>query len=101
MNLKNMLVGRELSQAKPKIKKIFFYRICGTGMGACACLAKEAGFEVAGADTTFSPPMSTYLESVNIPLRKLELLTREELKEYDLIVVGNSVPRQSEFARFV
>ena len=96
-----MLVGRELSQAKPKIKKIFFYRICGTGMGACACLAKEAGFEVAGADTTFSPPMSTYLESVNIPLRKLELLTREELKEYDLIVVGNSVPRQSEFARFV
>jgi len=101
MNLDNMVVGSELSGLKPKIKKIFFYRICGTGMGACACLASEAGFDVAGADMTFSPPMSTYLESVKIPLTKLSDLTKEDLQEYDLIVVGNSVPRLSEFARFV
>ena len=67
MNLQNMIVGNELSQLKSSIKKIFFFRICGTGMGACACLAKEAGFEVAGADMTFSPPMSTYLETLDIP----------------------------------
>ena len=71
MNLQNMVVGNDLSQLKDSIKKIFFYRICGTGMGACACLAKEAGFEVAGADMTFSPPMSTYLETLNISLLKL------------------------------
>ncbi len=101
MNLENMVVGTELSSLKNSIKKIFFYRICGTGMGACACLAKEAGYEVAGADITFSPPMSTYLESVNIPLSDLNSLTKEDLAGYDLIVVGNSVPRKSEFAKFV
>lgn len=101
MKLDNLLTGSELKAKKSTLKKIFFYRICGTGMGACACLAKEAGYEVAGADMTFSPPMSTYLESQNIELKKLSDLTAEEMQQYDLIVVGNSVPRQSEYARFV
>ncbi len=101
MDLENMLVGAGLAAKKAEIKKVFFYRICGTGMGACACLAKEAGFDVAGADMTFSPPMSTYLENSGIPLQSLKDLTKEELQKYDLIIVGNSVPRKSEFARFV
>ncbi len=101
MNLNNMVVGSNLTENHDKIKKIFFYRICGTGMGACACLAKEAGYEVAGADLTFSPPMSTYLESQDIPLTKLGDLTKDHLAHYDLIVVGNSVPRNSDYARFI
>ncbi len=101
MNLSNMLVGSDLAQKKSEIKKIFFYRICGTGMGACACLAKEAGFEVAGADISFSPPMSTYLDSMNIDLKNLNELTKEDIADYDLIIVGNSVPRNSEYAKFV
>lgn len=101
MNLTNMVVGSDLSKLKDSIKKIFFYRICGTGMGACACLAKEAGFEVAGADLSFSPPMSTYLESQQIDLLKLSDLKKEDLDDYDLIIVGNSVPRNSEYAKFV
>ena len=101
MNLENMLVGDKLTQKKSQIKKVFFYRICGTGMGACACLAKEAGYEVAGADLSFSPPMSTYLETQNIPLLRLDDLSKEDLQEYDLIIVGNSVPRSSEYAKFI
>lgn len=101
MNLDNMVVGSDLARLKPQLKKIFFYRICGTGMGACACLAKESGLEVAGADMTFSPPMSTYLESQNIPLTGLNDLTKEDMQQYDLIVVGNSVPRKSDYARFI
>jgi UDP-N-acetylmuramate: L-alanyl-gamma-D-glutamyl-meso-diaminopimelate ligase len=101
MKLDNMIVGSDLASQKDKIKKIFFYRICGTGMGACACLAKEAGFEVAGADMTFSPPMSTYLETLDIELKDLKSLSHKDLIDFDLIVVGNSVPRNSEFARFV
>jgi UDP-N-acetylmuramate: L-alanyl-gamma-D-glutamyl-meso-diaminopimelate ligase len=101
MNLDNMVVGQDLSKMKNTIKKIFFYRICGTGMGACACIAKEAGLEVAGADMTFSPPMSTYLETLDIPLMKLSDLTKEYLQEFDLVVVGNSVPRKSEYAKFI
>ena len=99
MNLKNMLEGSALAEKRPQIKRIFFYRICGTGMGACACLAKEAGFEVAGADVTFSPPMSTYLESSGIPLLKLTDVTKETLSEYDLIIVGNVVAKTSDNAR--
>lgn len=101
MNLENMVIGQDLSQYKNKVKKIFFYRVCGTGMGACACLAKEAGFEVAGADLSFSPPMSTYLESLDIPLLDLNRLTKSDLSGFDLIIVGNSVPRESHFAKFV
>lgn len=101
MNLANMIVGEDLKNIKNNIKKVFFYRICGTGMGACACLAKEFGLEVEGADLSFSPPMSTYLEDQKIPLKKLDELTGEYLGQFDLIIVGNSVPRQSEYARFV
>ena len=101
MNLANMVVDKALSQMKPDIKKVFFYRICGTGMGACACLAKEAGFEVVGADLTYSPPMSTYLESQDIKLLDLNKLSKDDLKDVDLVIVGNSVPRNSEYARFL
>lgn len=101
MNLENMVEGAKLKELSSKVKKVFFYRICGTGMGACACLAKEIGLEVEGADISFAPPMSTYLESSNIPLRKISDVTTEYLKEFDLIIVGNSVPRMSDQARFI
>lgn len=101
MNLERLVEGDKLSQNKDKYKKVFFYRICGTGMGACACLLKEAGFEVCGADLSFSPPMSTYLESTGIPLFKLDIVDKEFLQKYDLIVVGNSVPRMSDGARMI
>ena len=81
------------------IKKVFFYRICGTGMGAAACLLKEDGYHVEGADLNFFPPMSTYLESTGIPCRKLEDVSDEYLKGFDLIVVGNVVPGGSDDAR--
>jgi UDP-N-acetylmuramate: L-alanyl-gamma-D-glutamyl-meso-diaminopimelate ligase len=101
MNLKNKLEGHELLAQKSSIKKIFFYRICGTGMGACACILKEAGFDVSGADASFSPPMSTYLESTGIPCYPLKEVNAEFLKQFDLIVVGNSVPRVSEHATLI
>lgn len=101
MNLENMVVGEQLADLKEKTKRIFFYRICGTGMGACACLAKEVGFQVEGADLSFSPPMSTYLSKSEIPLHQLGDLTREKLQEFDLIVVGNVVAGKSDYARFI
>lgn len=101
MNLENFLNGDDLVGLKDKINKIFFYRICGTGMGACACLLKEAGFDVHGADSAFFPPMSTYLETTGIPLQKLDQMSPEDFKDFDLIVVGNSVPRMSDQARML
>lgn len=101
MNLDNMIEGQDLLAQKDNFTKVFFFRICGTGMGACACILKEAGFEVEGADISFSPPMSTYLESTGIPCHKLESVNAEFLKKYDLIVVGNSVPRNSAHAKLI
>ncbi len=99
MNLQNQMSSQELSDKKHKIKKIFFYRICGTGMGACACILKEKGYDIEGADLSFAPPMDEYLRSTGIPLYQLDQVKEDFLKKYDLIIVGNSVPKMSENAR--
>lgn len=99
MDLKNKLDLDGLINKKDSIKKIFFYRICGTGMGAAACLLREKGYEVEGGDINYFPPMSDYLKQTGIPLHDLGETSWDSLKEYDLIVVGNVVPRQGENAR--
>ena len=101
MDLSNLISQDELIKNRHKIKKVFFYRICGAGMGPAAVLVKQAGFDVEGADSAFYPPMSTFLESTGIPLFKLEEVTPEFLKKYDLIVVGNSVAGKLETARMI
>jgi UDP-N-acetylmuramate: L-alanyl-gamma-D-glutamyl-meso-diaminopimelate ligase len=101
MNLANEISAADLAASSSTIKRIFFYRICGTGMGACACLLKERGYEIEGADLSFAPPMDEYLRSTGIPLYQLDEVDGEFLKKYDLIVVGNSVPRKSDYARTI
>lgn len=101
MDLTHLISQEDLIKKRHHIKKVFFYRICGTGMGACACLMKEAGYEVDGGDSAYYPPMSTYLEQTGIPLFKLADMTPERLKSYDLIVIGNSVSGKSEQARML
>ena len=93
MNLLNKVDFNGLKKMQKEIKKIFFYRVCGTGMGAAACLLKEKGYDVQGGDANFYPPMSTYLESTGIPLFKIDQVTPEFLKSFDLIVVGNVIPK--------
>ena len=83
MNLANKIDYQDLLQSKETIKKIFFFRICGTGMGECACLLKEKGYEVEGGDNKFYPPMSDYLESTGIKTYNLEKINKEFLKQYD------------------
>ncbi len=101
MDLKNLISQEDLIKNRSKIKKVFFYRICGAGMGPAAVLVKQAGFDVEGADSAFYPPMSTFLETTGIPLHKLDQVTPEFLKKYDLIVVGNSVAGKLEAARMI
>ena len=95
MDLKNKA---DFSKLK-NIKKVFFYRVCGVGMGATACLLKEKGLKVAGADTLYAPPMGDYLKSMGIECLEIKDLTDEYLKRFDLIVVGNVVPGNSDEAR--
>ncbi len=101
MDLSNLISQEDLIKRRGQIKKVFFYRICGAGMGPAAVLVKQAGFDVHGADSAFYPPMSTFLETTGIPLFKLDQVTPEFLKQYDLIVVGNSVSGKAEAARMI
>ena len=101
MNLTHKQDFNALKKFQKDIKKIFFYRVCGTGMGAAACLLKEKGYNVQGGDANFYPPMSTYLESTGIPLFKLDQLTSEFLKSFDLIVVGNVIPKDGTDAKII
>lgn len=101
MDLTNLISQDDLIARRSQIKKVFFYRICGAGMGPAAVLVKQAGFQVEGADSAFYPPMSTFLETTGIPLHKLDQVTPDFLKQYDLIVVGNSVSGKSEAARMI
>lgn len=101
MDLSNLISQADLIKRRSQIKKVFFYRICGAGMGPAAVLVKQAGFDVHGADSAYYPPMSTFLETTGIPLFKLEEVTPEFLKQYDLIVVGNSVSGKIEAARMI
>ena len=101
MNLTNKLDYISLKKNQPFIKRVFFYRVCGTGMGAAACLLKERGFVVEGADANFYPPMSTYLASTGIPLYKLDGITQEFLKSFDLIVVGTVIPKDGPDAKMI
>ncbi|OUR96187.1 hypothetical protein A9Q84_07450 [Halobacteriovorax marinus] len=101
MNLMNKISNSELKSQKSKIKRVFLYRVCGTGMGACALLLREKGYHVEGGDTTYYPPMSDYLKSTGIPLHDLNKFDMDYLRDFDLIVVGNVVPRSSEEARLI
>ncbi len=101
MNLKNRLDYQNLRAKASNIKRVFFYRICGTGMGAAACLLKEKGYHVEGGDSNYYPPMSTYLKTTGIPTHILKDVTTEFLKTFDLIVVGNVVAGTSQEARSI
>ncbi|MBG07528.1 MAG: hypothetical protein CME68_02125 [Halobacteriovoraceae bacterium] len=101
MKNSNYLDKEQLLLKKKSIKRIFFYRICGTGMGAAAILLKEAGYTVEGGDTQFKPPMSDYLKSTQIPLIDLKEVEMEYLRSFDLIVVGNVVSKASPDAQLI
>ena len=71
-------------------KKIHLIAVCGTAMGALACMLKDLGYHVTGSDTAVYPPMSDYLKNAGI-----EILPGFEAGHIpagcDLVVVGNAV----------
>ncbi len=68
--------------------KVHLIGIGGTGMGALAGLLVEAGHQVRGSDGPLYPPMSTLLESLQVPLYEGY---RPENLDWgpDVVVVGN------------
>jgi UDP-N-acetylmuramate: L-alanyl-gamma-D-glutamyl-meso-diaminopimelate ligase len=72
------------------VKKIHLIAVCGTGMGALACMLKDLGFDVTGSDQKIYPPMSTFLLNKGISLSDGFNEANLSYKP-DLVVVGNAV----------
>ena len=81
-------------------KTVHLIGICGTGMASLAGLLKSRGFSVRGSDENVYPPMSTMLDSLEIPVMKG--YRPENLDPApDLVVVGNVVGKANREAAAV
>jgi UDP-N-acetylmuramate: L-alanyl-gamma-D-glutamyl-meso-diaminopimelate ligase len=76
------------------IHKIHLIAICGTGMGALACMLKESGYVVSGSDQHVYPPISEFLRSREIPIQ-IGFHPDNLRARPDLVVVGNAVSKDN------
>jgi UDP-N-acetylmuramate: L-alanyl-gamma-D-glutamyl-meso-diaminopimelate ligase len=79
-----------------KPKHIHLIGICGTAMASLAGMLQERGFRVTGSDAAAYPPMSTFLESLGIPVAQPFAeanLGSDTDPRPDLVVVGNALSR--------
>ncbi len=68
--------------------------ICGVGMSSLAGMLKEKGYAVTGSDQNTYPPISTFLESLSIPVKKG--YSPSNLHPLpDLVIVGNVITRNN------
>src|SRR5258706_14128756 len=77
---------------KANPKHIHLIGICGTAMASLAGMLKQRGFRVTGSDAAAYPPMSTFLESLSIPLAQ-PFAEANLTPRPDLVVVGNALSR--------
>src|ERR1700722_3616789 len=73
-------------------KHIHLIGICGTAMASLAGMLRERGHRVTGSDAAAYPPMSTFLESLGIPVAQPFAEINLEPRP-DLVVVGNAISR--------
>ena len=92
-----MTAGHHLSLPND-IRKIHLIAICGTGMGALACMLKESGYVVSGSDQHVYPPISEFLKDHGIPIQIG--FHPDNLRFHpDLVVVGNAVSKDNPEVR--
>ena len=73
-------------------KHIHLIGICGTAMASLAGMLRERGHRVTGSDAAAYPPMSTFLESLGIPVAQPFAEANLDPRP-DLVVVGNAISR--------
>ena len=73
-------------------KNIHLIGICGTAMASLAGMLKQRGHHIIGSDAAAYPPMSTFLESLAIPVK--QPFSEENLKPRPDPDVGGIRPRR-------
>ena len=93
-NLQPDMMDMTNNQIPDAVRSIHLIAVCGTGMGALACMLQDLGFEITGSDQTIYPPMSDFLVRKGI---RINDGFREENISYgpDLVVVGNAVTKDN------
>ncbi len=76
------------------VQKIHLVAVCGTAMGALACMLKEMGYEVTGSDQQIYPPMSRFLEARQIDV-SIGYNAANIPKDVDLVVIGNAMSKDN------
>ena len=75
-----------------KARTIYLLGICGTAMASLAGMLKARGLDVRGSDIAAYPPMSTFLDSLGIPV--FQPYSEQNLTPApDVVVVGNAISR--------
>ena len=87
-------MDQERNRIPDHVKKVHITAVCGTGMGALACMLKEIGLEVTGSDHKVYPPMSTFLAEKGIRLRD-GFDARHIPENTDLVIIGNAVSKDN------
>jgi UDP-N-acetylmuramate: L-alanyl-gamma-D-glutamyl-meso-diaminopimelate ligase len=84
----------ENNRIPKKVNRVHLIAVCGTAMGALACMLKDMGYHVTGSDNNIYPPMSRFLEEKGVSIMagfdKAHVSHRT-----DLVVVGNAVSRDN------
>jgi len=75
-----------------KPRHIHLIGICGTAMASLAGMLQERAFRVTGSDAAAYPPMSTFLESLGIPVAQPFAESNLDPRP-DLVIVGNALSR--------
>ncbi|MBC2709868.1 MAG: UDP-N-acetylmuramate:L-alanyl-gamma-D-glutamyl-meso-diaminopimelate ligase [Desulfosarcina sp.] len=84
----------ENNRIPEQVETVHLIAVCGTAMGALACMLKDMGYHVTGSDNNIYPPMSRFLEEKGIPI--MAGFDRSHLTHQpDLVVVGNAVSRDN------
>ena len=77
-----------------KTEHIHIMGICGTGMAALAGMLRDSGYTITGSDSQVYPPMSVYLEQLQIPVSNGYGATNLNPAP-DLVIVGNVITRKN------
>jgi UDP-N-acetylmuramate: L-alanyl-gamma-D-glutamyl-meso-diaminopimelate ligase len=84
----------EYNRIPDNVKTVHLIAVCGTAMGALACMLKKRGYHVTGSDNNIYPPMSHFLENNGVGI--MAGFDESHLSHRpDLVVVGNAVLRNN------
>ena len=83
-----------LNRIPEKVQSIHLIAVCGTAMGALACMLKDMGYSITGSDAKVYPPMSDFLREKQV--RIFDGFDGNNLSYGpDLVVVGNAVSKDN------